>query len=207
VIGRRATPADFRGFSSPADRFNFQPFNFLQIPLERVGVFGNLKYELTDSINFSVRTLYNQRKSKNQAAPLPFGFGPTSGLTPVLSNIVVSATNPFNPFGVDLGGSNGNVGAVFRRFLEGGPRRFNQTVDTYYGVATLDGDSRSASGAGSGTSMPPTAATRPSSACSATSTRACCARRSVRSPAAQVLACRSICLAGSDRSRPRCSTS
>jgi iron complex outermembrane receptor protein len=140
VIGRRATPADFRGFVSPADRFNFQPFNFLQIPLERIGAFGNLRYELADNINFSVRTLYNQRKSKNQAAPLPFGFGPTSGLTPVLSNIVVSATNPFNPFGVDLGGSNGNVGAVFRRFLEGGPRRFNQTVDTYYGVATLDGD-------------------------------------------------------------------
>jgi iron complex outermembrane receptor protein len=94
-------------------------------------VFGNARYELTDNINFSVRTLYNRRKSKNQAAPLPFGIGPTSGLTPVLSNIVVSATNPFNPFGVDLGGSNGNVGAIFRRFLEGGPRRFNQTVDTY----------------------------------------------------------------------------
>jgi iron complex outermembrane receptor protein len=140
VLGRKPTPADFRGFSSPADRFNFQPFNFLQIPLERLGAFGNLRYELTDTINFSVRTLYNQRKSKNQAAPLPFGFGPTSGLTPVLSNIVVDATNPFNPFGVNLGGSNGNVGAVFRRFLEGGPRRFNQTVDTYYGVATLDGE-------------------------------------------------------------------
>jgi iron complex outermembrane recepter protein len=140
VIGRRPTPADFRGFVSPADRFNFQPFNFLQIPLERAGVFANMRYELTDAINFSVRGLYNRRKSKNQAAPLPFGFGPTSGLTPVLSSIVVSASNPFNPFGVDLGGSNGNVGAVFRRFLEGGPRRFNQTVDTYYGVATLDGE-------------------------------------------------------------------
>ncbi len=139
VIGRRPTPADFRAFVSPADRFNFQPFNFLQIPLERAGVFGNLRYELADNINFSLRGLYNRRKSKNQAAPLPFGIGPTSGLTPVLSNIVISATNPFNPFGVDLGGANGNVGAIFRRFLEGGPRRFNQTVDTYYGVATLDG--------------------------------------------------------------------
>jgi iron complex outermembrane recepter protein len=140
VIGRRPTPADFRAFSSPADRFNFQPFNFLQIPLERLGVFGNLRYELSDTVNFSVKTLYNQRKSKNQAAPLPFGIGPTSGLTPVLSNIVVSATNPFNPFGIDLGGANNNVGAIFRRFLEGGPRRFNQTVDTYYGVASLDGE-------------------------------------------------------------------
>ena len=140
VIGRRPTPADFRGFSSPADRFNFGPFNFLQIPLERAGLFGNLRYEMSDNVNFSIKTLYNQRKSKNQAAPLPFGIGPTSGLTPVLSSIVVSASNPFNPFGVDLGGSNNNVGAIFRRFLEGGPRRFNQTVDTYYGVATLDGD-------------------------------------------------------------------
>ena len=140
VIGRSATPADFRGFVSPADRFNFGPFNFLQIPLERLGVFANLRYELADNINFSARGVWNQRKSKNQAAPLPFGIGPTSGLTPVLSNIVISATNPFNPFGVDLGGSNNNVGAIFRRFLEGGPRRFNQTVDTYYGVATLDGE-------------------------------------------------------------------
>jgi iron complex outermembrane receptor protein len=140
VIGRRPTPADFRGFQSPGDRFNFQPFNYLQVPLERMGAFANLRYEVTDSINFSVKTLYNQRKSKNQAAPLPFGFGPTSGLTPVLSNIVVSASNPFNPYGVDLGGANNNVNAVFRRFLEGGPRRFSQTVDTYYGVATLDGE-------------------------------------------------------------------
>ena len=140
VIGRSATPADFRTFVSPADRFNFGPFNYLQIPLERMGVFGNLRYELSESVNFSLRTLFNRRESKNQAAPLPFGIGPASGLTPVLGDIVVSATNPFNPFGVDLGGANGNVDAIFRRFLEGGPRRFHQTVDTYYGVASLDGD-------------------------------------------------------------------
>ena len=139
VIGRAPTPADFRAFVSPADRFNFGPFNFLQIPLERFGLFGNLRYEVSDSINFTVKGLWNQRKSKNQAAPLPFGIGPTSGLTPVLSSIVVDSTNPFNPFGVDLGGSNGNVNAIFRRFVEGGPRRFDQSVYTTYGVATLDG--------------------------------------------------------------------
>ena len=139
VLGRASTPADFRRFVSPADRFNFAPFNFLQIPLQRAGVFGNLRYELADNLNFSVKGIFNRRESKNQAAPLPFGIGPTSGLTPVLSAIVVSRTNPFNPFGVDLGGSNRNVGAIFRRFVEGGPRRFEQQVDTTYGVATLDG--------------------------------------------------------------------
>ncbi len=139
VLGRRPAPADFRGFVSPADRFNFSPFNYLQIPLERTGVFGNLRYEFSDSVNLSLRALWNRRESKNQAAPLPFGIGPTSGLTPVLSNIVVSASNPFNPFLTDLGGSNNNVNAIFRRFLEGGPRRFEQQVDTIYGVASLDG--------------------------------------------------------------------
>lgn len=139
VLGRAATPADFRPFSSPADRFNFQPFNYLQVPLERLGVFGNLRYELSDSINFTARALWNRRESKNQAAPLPFGIGPASGLTPALGSIVVSASNPFNPFGVDLGGANNNVNFILRRFLEGGPRRFSQEVETIYGVATLDG--------------------------------------------------------------------
>jgi iron complex outermembrane receptor protein len=139
VLGRTATPADFRAFVSPADRFNFQPFNYLQVPLERYGAFANIGTEIAPDINLSVRGTWNRRESKNQAAPLPFGFGPTSGLTPTLSNLVIDRTNPFNPFGVDLGGANNNVSAVFRRFIEGGPRRFSQQVDTAYGVATLDG--------------------------------------------------------------------
>ncbi|HEX6409008.1 MAG TPA: TonB-dependent receptor plug domain-containing protein, partial [Sphingomicrobium sp.] len=79
VIGRATTPADFRAFVSPADRFNFGPFNFLQIPLERLGLFGNIRYEFADDLNFTMKGLWNKRESKNQAAPLPFGIGPTSG--------------------------------------------------------------------------------------------------------------------------------
>ena len=138
VIGRATTPADFRPFADPADRFNFGPFNYLQIPLERYGVFGNFRYEFSDAINFSAKALWNQRKSKNQAAPLPFGIGPAAGITPVLDSITVDATNPFNPFGITLDST--NMDFIFRRFVEGGPRRFHQTVDTIYGVATLDGE-------------------------------------------------------------------
>ena len=141
------TVANFRPFADPADRFNFGPFNYLQIPLKRYGAFVNLGYEVSDTVNFSFKGIWNERSSKNQAAPLPFGIGPTSGLTPVLSALGVSATNPFNPFGVDLRGDNpltpaandGNLRAIFRRYVEGGPRRFNQNVNTWYGVATLDG--------------------------------------------------------------------
>jgi len=127
---------DFHTFGT-ADRFNFAPFNYLQTPLKRYGVFANASYEVADNVNFSVKGWWNQRKSKNQAAPLPFGVGPGAGITPVLDGTVIDASNPFNPFGVDLDGSNTTL--VYRRFIEGGPRQFEQKVDTIYGVATLDG--------------------------------------------------------------------
>ena len=129
--------SDFRDFSDPADRFNFAPFNFIQIPLERYGVFGNVRYEFSDAVNLSLKGIWNKRKSKNQAAPLPFGIGPAAGITPVLDATTVDATNPFNPFGVTLDAS--NLDFILRRFVEGGPRRFQQDVETIYGVATLDG--------------------------------------------------------------------
>ena len=70
VIPGPTTPADFRPFVSPFDRFNFAPFNFLQIPLERYGVFANFRYEVADDINFSAKGIWNERKSKNQAGAL-----------------------------------------------------------------------------------------------------------------------------------------
>jgi iron complex outermembrane receptor protein len=127
---------DYHAFST-ADRFNFAPYNYLQIPLERYGAFANLKYDLAADLHFSVKGIWNRRKSANQAAPLPFGTGLGAGITPVLDNIVIDVSNPFNPYGVTLDGS--NMDSILRRFVEGGPRRFFQTVDTIYGVATLDG--------------------------------------------------------------------
>ena len=137
VLNGTATPADFRPFVSPDDRYNFAPFNYLQIPLERYGAFGNLHAEVTEDVNFTFKVLWNERKSKNKAAPLPFGIGQAAGITPVLDATTVDATNPFNPFGVDLDSS--NLDFILRRFVEGGPRRFSQQVDTYYGVASFDG--------------------------------------------------------------------
>ncbi|MFL6737837.1 MAG: TonB-dependent receptor domain-containing protein, partial [Sphingomicrobium sp.] len=127
---------DFHTFGT-ADRFNFAPFNYLQIPIERYGAFANVRYEVADNINFSVKGWWNERKSKNQAAPLPFGVGPGAGITPVLDATTIDATNPFNPFGVTLDAS--NMTLIYRRFIEGGPRRFEQKVDTTYLTATLDG--------------------------------------------------------------------
>jgi iron complex outermembrane recepter protein len=148
VIGRAPTLADYRDFQSPADRFNFAPYNYINTPLERYGIFGELKQEISPDINFSAKALWNRRNSKNQAAPLPLFVGPSAGNGNLLDRITIDASNPYNPFGtlysgVDLNGNpDGNVANydfIGRRIVEGGPRRYDQKVDTTYATATLDG--------------------------------------------------------------------
>jgi iron complex outermembrane receptor protein len=130
-------PGNFKDFGD-ADRFNFAPFNFLEVPLKRYGVFANAKYELADNVNFSVKGIWNRRESRNQAAPLPLGIGPDVGNGNLLDTITISHLNPFNPFGVDLVAGQ-NYSQIKRRLVEIGDRRYKQTVNTTYGVATLDG--------------------------------------------------------------------
>ena len=146
VIGRTPTLADFRPFVSPQDRFNFAPFNYILTPLERYGAFAHLTQELTPDINFNAKVLWNRRESKNQAAPLPLFVGPAAGNGNLLDTIVIDATNPFNPFGTLRGDdpttplvNEATYDFIGRRVIEGGPRRYNQKVDTVYGTATLDG--------------------------------------------------------------------
>ena len=115
VIPGPTTPADFRAFVQPRRPIQFravQLFSDSARALRRVR--QHPKYELADDINFTVKGIWNTRKSKNQAAPLPFGIGAAAGITPVLDATSVDATNPFNPFGVTLGGSKRQVGAIFR---------------------------------------------------------------------------------------------
>jgi iron complex outermembrane receptor protein len=137
-----AFPADFRAFTT-ADRFNFAPFNYIEIPLKRYGAFANVVQELGGDTHLRVKALWNRRDSINQAAPIPLGVGPSVGNGNSLDTITISALNPYNPFGVDLipndGRPGGNYDRVQRRVIELGPRHFAQRVNTYYGSATLDG--------------------------------------------------------------------
>ncbi len=129
--------SDFHEFTD-ADRFNFQPFNFMLTPSTRTGLFGIVTQDLTEDIRLRVRAVYNNRVSENQAAPIPIFIGPDAGNGNLLDTIVVDVTNPFNPFGFTL--EPGTYNVIGRRLIEAGPRHFEQTVNTYYFAATLDGD-------------------------------------------------------------------
>ncbi|GAB2503420.1 TonB-dependent receptor plug domain-containing protein [Lysobacter humi (ex Lee et al. 2017)] len=125
-------PDGFRCWSGARDAFNYAPFNLLLTPNERAGIFGQFRMDITPGLTWYARALVNRRESVNQAAPEPIDLGPGAG-TDFASNIVIPANHPFNPFGITLDGRpGGNVSTIRRRPIEGGPRRFEQQVDTMY---------------------------------------------------------------------------
>ncbi len=133
---------DFHCFAT-ADRFNFAPYNLLLTPSERKTVFGQVRFAFNDNLGGYVRALYNERESANQAAPEPFFLGTDAGIYNPYgeSTLVISALNPYNPFGFDLTtvGPDANLFLLGRRPVEGGPRRYQQDVETWYVAAGLDG--------------------------------------------------------------------
>lgn len=127
----------FKDFTT-ADRFNFQPYNYLSTPMSRASGFGSLEHEFSDALRLRVRASYVQRKSANQAAPLPLFIGQDAGNGNLLDTIHVDASNPYNPFGFTL--EPGTYNFIGRRLVENGPRHYEQTVDTWNLTAMLAGE-------------------------------------------------------------------
>ncbi len=128
---------DFHSFAL-ADRFNYQPFNHLVTPNERLSVFAKGEYDVTDNVMFRLLASFNNRKSQGRAAPVPLFFGPDGGSTFWMTNVTWPANHPHNPFGFDMDSS--NISFFGRRPIEAGPRIFNQDVDTFYLSGGFDGE-------------------------------------------------------------------
>jgi outer membrane receptor protein involved in Fe transport len=91
--------ADFRcyvGSGTPNDSYNYQPLNLILTPQERSSVFALANRDITDDIEMYGEFLYNRTTSGYQIAPLPFDSRS--------DNVVISADNIYNPFGISFGG-------------------------------------------------------------------------------------------------------
>lgn len=131
-VAQPATTADFENFNPRTDGYNFAPINYLVTPSERIGFFGSMAHQVADFVNFNSQILYNNRKSAQVLAETPLVLGSALG-----DSTVVSANNPFNPFGVDIGDD--PTEGVQRRLVEAGGRVFEQDVQTYYLGAGFNG--------------------------------------------------------------------
>ena len=126
---------DFRPFDGTADRFNFAPDNFLQIPLEQTSAFIQADHEFSPQLRFFTEAFYNRRESTQLQAPVPI-FAGSAGILPL--DVSISADNPFNPFGFDLDATD-NLILAGRRFVEAGTRNYNGKVDTWRWTGGVDG--------------------------------------------------------------------
>ena len=121
---------DFHQFTS-ADRFNYNGpgFNFLKTPNERVNFYANVRHELSSQVTLFATMSYTNRSSATKAAPEPLCFFDCGNR--IADATVISALNPFNPFGVDLSVADGTAIFFGRRPLESGGRLFFQDVNTH----------------------------------------------------------------------------
>jgi iron complex outermembrane receptor protein len=145
-----APPSTYHNFGG-ADRFNFAPLNLLLTPSQRKALWTNITYDVNDDVQMYAKGMFNNRTSKNQAAPEPIFVGPYAGTAGIADAINVSHLNPYNPFGIDLcavasptcgvgaGNNVANFGWITRRPIEAGPRIFDQDVDTWYFSAGFKG--------------------------------------------------------------------
>lgn len=137
VTGAATYPGDFHKFTND-DRYNYAPHNLLLTPSTRSSVFTSFQYDVNDSVKWYARALYNNRKSVNEAAPVPIVFGADGGSETFTDHINIDATNPYNPFGRTLV-SGVDYGVIQKRLTEDGNRIFHQDVDTTYFTTGLLG--------------------------------------------------------------------
>lgn len=84
---------------TPNDGYNYQAVNLIMTPQERASLFMSGSYDINDDVQLYSEFLYNSTHSGYQIAPLPFDSRN--------DNVVISANNIYNPFGVNLGGGAG----------------------------------------------------------------------------------------------------
>ncbi len=158
LSGPNANPHDF----STADAYNYAPANYLLTPSEQWYVYTQAHYNFNSHLEFTSTVLYNDRVSASVLAPNPLFlgvYGSDNSSNGVL--VGISATNPYNPFGVDLvpyfpgtpgyanwctlyGTANCNTQSdallfMGRRMIESGYRVFDTNVRTYFFEGGLKG--------------------------------------------------------------------
>jgi iron complex outermembrane receptor protein len=131
--------SDFKPFTA-ASQFNYAQLYDLVAPNQSSDVYMQGTYDFTNWISFHTTAMYNHHVNIESYSPvnLDIGGGGVGSL--------ISATNPYNPFGFDLNSNvskpSPGVGQLVLagiRIIAGGYREFTDTTNTFYYNGGLDG--------------------------------------------------------------------
>ena len=121
-------------------RYNYAPVNYLQLPQERYTAAAFGRYDITDTVELKVKSIFTSNQVPQELAPTPF-----------FSTVSINTTN--NPFlsadqraafaaAAAAGGADPAAYPVFigRRMLEVGPRTNDQELQSLQLSADLSGE-------------------------------------------------------------------
>ena len=93
IPGRAGTAAgDFTPFDLSTAGYNFAPDNYLLTPQERIGIYVQGRYQITDDISFNTSIVYNERKSEQQLAAFAKGVV-TEAVMPTVVALMAATTS------------------------------------------------------------------------------------------------------------------
>jgi outer membrane receptor protein involved in Fe transport len=95
---------NFRNFQ-PTDLYNLRGLSHLLLPLKDVSTYVQGHYDLFDNVTFTANAEYIREESKNRRPKEEVFVGSNTPATRWVNNaqpIGIAASNPYNPFGVDL---------------------------------------------------------------------------------------------------------
>lgn len=119
--GSGTSLSDYRCYTG-SDAYNYQPFNLLMTPQERGNLFTFVNYRFSDYVEGYAEAIYNHTASNFTIAPLPFDA--------TQDDVVISANNIYNPFGIDFGGGSGLNPGMRSRLEALGTREGNFSTDS-----------------------------------------------------------------------------
>ena len=135
----------FHTASLPNDFYNTQAQGIYSTgPSKRYGFYGRFDYALSDSVNFKIEALYNDRKSDQLFSPVLLDIGGTAG---TVRGFSIPSNQAFNPFGTANGAPAANAltfaaNSAFRIrkvMSDVGNRDNIQDVETWRIAGGLDG--------------------------------------------------------------------
>ncbi len=84
------------------DRYNDAADSYIDTPQERWYLYGQGSYDLSDSLAFNFQSIYVRRNASELTAPGAWPLGVEGTARANGLPVGISATNPYNPFSVDL---------------------------------------------------------------------------------------------------------
>jgi outer membrane receptor protein involved in Fe transport len=139
---------NFRNYT-PDDSYNFAPDNYRMTPGKEVSTYAEGHYDLLDNVTFTANAVYVRDDADILRAPGTWEVGAFTRTTANGKLIGIDASNPYNPFGVDLVADSSDpcirkgtcigLGEIQRRPIESGPRLYSYTRDYFHISAGFNG--------------------------------------------------------------------